>query len=89
MSTLGSSDRTGSGEREAREKINIQQINQRNTVSVEQALIDLTKRLYEVLEVVSSQQKAIGTLQIRLQELDQKLHLQKAEMIGLGPSVKP
>lgn len=73
---------------EEKSSIDLLQLNKRNTQTAEVAIADLYKKLYEVMNVVSLQQQAIGSLQLRLNDLEQKLILQKVQMTGLGPSVK-
>ena len=69
-------------------EIKLQTVKERNTIAFEQAIRDTNKKLHEVMEVVALQQNAIGTLLTRMAELEQKINIQKVQLMGLGPSVK-
>lgn len=63
-------------------------MNGRNTASVEVSIKDIYAKLYEALETVRLQQTALSSLSGRLRDVEMQLNAQKAQMTGLGPTVK-
>lgn len=68
--------------------LTINEVKARNTQAFDQALRETNSRLYSAMEVIATQQQAIGTLLIRMEQLEQKINIQKVQLMGLGPSVK-
>lgn len=60
----------------------------RNAETVESALKDVYARLYEALGVIKLQQAMLSNLAARLNVMEQQQNIQKAQMTGLGPTVR-
>lgn len=75
-------------EKEAAKEIAIAQLNKRNTETVEVVLRAMQKEITELKIVVASLNNTIGGLIERQTQLEQKVNIQKVQLMGLGPSVK-
>ena len=72
---------------EAKE-IAITQLNKRNTETVEVVLRVMQKDITDLKIVVASLNNTMGGLIERQNQLEQKVNIQKVQLMGLGPSVK-
>lgn len=63
-------------------------LNKRNTATVQQALADMDARLYKVQEHAQSLHASLCNLTERLNLLEQRVIIQKVQLTGLGPSVR-
>ena len=75
-------------EKEEAKKIFIEQLNKRNTQTVEVVLREMQKEITDLKIVVASLNNTIGGLIERQTQLEQKVNVQKVQLMGLGPSVK-
>ena len=74
--------------KEEAKKIVIAQLNKRNTETVEVVLRVMQKEITDLKIVVASLNNTIGGLIERQNQLEQKINIQKVQLMGLGPSVK-
>ncbi|MDP3956239.1 MAG: hypothetical protein Q8Q18_03280 [bacterium] len=75
-------------EKEEAKKIAIAQLNKRNTETVEVVLREMQKEITDLKIVVASLNNTMGGLIERQNQLEQKVNIQKVQLMGLGPSVK-
>ena len=75
-------------EKEEAKKIFIDQLNRRNTETVEVVLRVMQKEITDIKIVIASLNNTMGGLIERQNQLEQKVNIQKVQMMGLGPSVK-
>ncbi len=75
-------------EKEEAKKIFIEQLNRRNTETVEVVLRVMQKEITDIKIVIASLNNTMGGLIERQNQLEQKVNIQKVQMMGLGPSVK-
>ena len=75
-------------EKEAAKEIAIAQLNKRNTETVEVVLRVMQKDITDLKIVVASLNNCLGGLIERQNQLEQKVNIQKVQLMGLGPSVK-
>jgi len=73
----------------AAKEIAIAQLNKRNTETVEVVLREMQKEITDLKIVVTSLNDCVGGLIERQTLLEQKINVQKVQLMGLGPSVKP
>jgi len=74
--------------KEAAKEIAIAQLNKRNTETVEVVLRVMQKEITDLKIVVASLNNTMGGLIERQNQLEQKINIQKVQLMGLGPSVK-
>jgi len=74
--------------KEEAKKIVIAQLNKRNTETVEVVLRVIQKEITDLKIVLASLNNTIGGLIERQNQLEQKINIQKVQLMGLGPSVK-
>ena len=74
--------------KEEAKEIAIAQLNKRNTETVEVVLRVMQKDITDLKIVVASLNNTIGGLIERQNQLEQKVNIQKVQLMGLGPSVK-
>ena len=74
--------------KEEAKKIVIAQLNKRNTETVEVVLRVMQKDITDLKIVIASLNNTIGGLIERQNQLEQKINIQKVQLMGLGPSVK-
>jgi RecA/RadA recombinase len=74
--------------KEEAKEIAIAQLNKRNTETVEIVLRQMQKEINEIKIVVASLNNTMGGLIERQNQLEQKVNIQKVQLMGLGPSVK-
>lgn len=74
--------------KEEAKEIAIAQLNKRNTETVEVVLRIMQKEITELKIVVASLNNSMGGLIERQNQLEQRLNVQKVQLMGLGPSVK-
>ncbi|MFA4871630.1 MAG: hypothetical protein WC610_01015 [Patescibacteria group bacterium] len=74
--------------KEEAKEIAIAQLNKRNTETVEVVLRVMQKEITELKIVVASLNNTMGGLIERQNQLEQKINIQKVQLMGLGPSVK-
>ena len=74
--------------KEAAKEIAIAQLNKRNTETVEVVLRVMQKDITDLKIVVASLNNSMGGLIERQTLLEQKINIQKVQLMGLGPSVK-
>ena len=74
--------------KEEAKKIVIAQLNKRNTETVEVVLRVIQKEITDLKIVVASLNNTIGGLIERQNQLEQKINIQKVQLMGLSPSVK-
>ncbi len=74
--------------KEAAKEIAIAQLNKRNTETVEVVLRVIQKDITELKIVLASLNNTMGGLIERQNQLEQKINIQKVQLMGLGPSVK-
>ena len=74
--------------KEAAKEIAIAQLNKRNTETVEVVLRVMQKEITDLKIVVASLNNTMGGLIERQNQLEQKVNIQKVQLMGLGPSVK-
>lgn len=72
---------------EAKE-VAIAQLNKRNTETVEVVLRRIDKDINDLKIVVASLNNTMGGLMERQNLMEQKVNIQKVQLMGLGPSVK-
>ena len=75
-------------EKEETKKIFIDQLNKRNTETVEVVLRVMQKDIADLKIVLASLNNTMGGLIERQNQLEQKINIQKVQITGLGPSVK-
>lgn len=75
-------------EKEEAKEIAIAQLNKRNTETVEVVLRVMQKEITDLKIVVASLNNTIGGLIERQTQLEQKINIQKVQVMGLGPSVR-
>jgi len=75
-------------EKEEIKKIAIDQLNKRNTETVEVVLRVMQKDITDLKIVIASLNNTMGGLIERQNQLEQKVNIQKVQLMGLGPSVK-
>ncbi len=75
-------------EKEEAKKIFIAQLNKRNTETVEVVLRVMQKEITDLKTVVASLNNTMGGLIERQNQLEQKVNIQKVQLMGLGPSVR-
>ena len=75
-------------EKEEAKEIFIAQLNKRNTETVEVVLRVMQKEITDIKIVIASLNNTIGGLIERQVQLEQKVNIQKVQLMGLGPSVK-
>lgn len=75
--------------KEAAKEIAIDKLNKRNTETVEVVLRVMQKDITDLKIVLASLNNTIGGLIERQNQLEQKINIQKVQITGLGPSVKP
>ena len=63
-------------------------IARRNTDSFEQQIKEVTAKMYTQQIQIDGLQNTISTLYARMNQLEQKLVLQKMQSMGTGPSVR-
>lgn len=64
-------------------------LSERNAETAALAIRELTTKVFECLEVVQLQQRTLTMMVQRVEMLEQLLNVQKMQLTGLGPSVKP
>lgn len=74
--------------KEEAKEIVIAQLNRRNTETVEVVLRVMQKEITDLKITVTSLNACIGGLIERQTQLEQKINIQKVQLMGLGPSVK-
>ena len=74
--------------KEAEKEIVIAQLNKRNTETVEVVLRTMQKEITDLKIVIASLNNTMGGLIERQTLLEQKINIQKVQLMGLGPSVK-
>jgi hypothetical protein len=74
--------------REEAKEIAIAQLNKRNNETVEVVLRIMQKEITELKIVIASLNNSMGGLIERQNQLEQKVNVQKVQLMGLGPSVK-
>ena len=75
-------------DKEAAKEIAIAQLNKRNTETVEVVLRVMQKEMTDLKIVIASLNNSMGGLIERQNQLEQKINIQKVQLMGLGPSVK-
>lgn len=63
-------------------------IAKRNTETFQQALKDVTAKMFEQQKQIDNLHNSLSTVYERMNQLEQKLIIQKVQLTGLGPSVK-
>lgn len=74
--------------KEEAKQIAITQLNKRNTETVEVVLRAMQKEITDLKIVVVSLNNCVGGLIERQNLLEQKINIQKVQLMGLGPSVR-
>ena len=74
--------------KEEAKEIAIAQLNKRNTETVEVVLRVMQKEITDLKIVIASLNNSMGGLIERQNQLEQKINIQKVQVMGLGPSVK-
>ena len=74
--------------KQAAKEIAIDKLNRRNTETVEVVLREMQKEITDLKIVVTSLNTTMGGLIYRQNQLEQKVNVQKVQLMGLGPSVK-
>ena len=74
--------------KEEAKEIAITQLNRRNTETVEVVLRIIQKDITELKITLASLNNTMGGLIERQTLLEQKINIQKVQLMGLGPSVK-
>jgi len=74
--------------KEEAKEIAIAQLNKRNTETVEVVLRVMQKEITDIKIVIASLNNTMGGLIERQNQLEQKVNIQKVQLMGLGPSVK-
>jgi hypothetical protein len=64
-------------------------LSERNAETAAIAIREIERKLHEGLEVIVRQQATLSMLVQKVGLLEQLLNVQKMQMTGLGPSVKP
>jgi len=72
----------------AAKEIAIDKLNKRNTETVEVVLRVIQKDINDLKIVLTSLNNTMGGLMDRQNQLEQKVNIQKVQLMGLGPSVK-
>ena len=67
---------------------NIQDLNHRNTITVEQALKEMSAQILSQQIRIDSFNNTMGTIYERMNQLEQMVFLHKVQSVGRGPSVK-
>ena len=75
-------------EKEAAKEIAIAQLNKRNTETVEAVLRVMQKEITDIKILIASLNNTMGGLIERQVQLEQKVNIQKVQLMGLGPSVR-
>lgn len=75
-------------EKQEAKEIAIAQLNKRNTETVEVVLREMQKEITDIKIVIASLNNTMGGLIERQNQLEQKVNIQKVQVMGLGPSVK-
>lgn len=66
----------------------MQELNRRNTETVERTLMDMYNKIYEQEIQVMTLNNTVGSLMVKLGLLEQELMVLKAKAMGSGPTVK-
>jgi|OpeIllAssembly_1097287.scaffolds.fasta_scaffold2680549_1 prefoldin subunit 5 len=66
----------------------MQELNKRNTETVEQALKDIYDKIYKMQESLNHMNNTFVAIYERMNKLEQQLIIQKVQLVGLGPSVR-
>ncbi len=74
--------------KEEAKQIFIAQLNKRNTETVEVVLRVMQKEINDLKIVIKSLNNTMGGLMERQNQMEQKVNIQKVQIMGLGPSVK-
>jgi hypothetical protein len=74
--------------KEEAKQIAIAQLNKRNTETVEVVLREMQKDITDLKIVIASLNNTMGGLIERQNQLEQKVNIQKVQLMGLGPSVR-
>mgnify|MGYP000613264349 CR=1 FL=1 len=74
--------------KQAAKEIAITQLNKRNTETVEVVLRQMDKDITDLKIALASLNNSLGGLIERQTQLEQKINIQKVQLMGLGPSVK-
>lgn len=74
--------------KEESKQIAIAQLNRRNTETVEIVLRTMQKDITDLKILIASLNNTMGGLINRQNLLEQKINIQKVQLMGLGPSVK-
>jgi len=74
--------------KEEAKEIFIAQLNKRNTETVEVVLRVIQKDITDLKIALASLNNTMGGLIERQNQLEQKVNIQKVQLMGLGPSVK-
>ncbi len=72
----------------AAKEIAIDKLNKRNTETVEVVLRVMQKDITDIKIVIASLNNTMGGLIERQNQMEQKVNIQKVQLMGLGPSVK-
>jgi len=64
-------------------------LGKRNAETAEVALKEMNKKLFEGLAIIAAQQKTVSDLVERVGKLENTLNMEKMNLTGLGPTVKP
>lgn len=75
-------------EKQEAKEIFIAQLNKRNTETVEVVLREMQKEITDIKIIIASLNNTMGGLIERQTQLEQKVNIQKVQLMGLGPSVK-
>lgn len=75
-------------EKQEAKQIFIDKLNKRNTETVEVVLREMQKEITDIKIVIASLNNTMGGLIERQNLLEQKVNVQKVQLMGLGPSVK-
>lgn len=75
-------------EKQEAKEIFIAQLNKRNTETVEIVLREMQKDITDIKITIASLNNTMGGLIERQVQLEQKVNIQKVQLMGLGPSVK-
>ncbi len=66
----------------------MQELNRRNTESVEQAIKDMYSKIEEQQTRINGLNNAMSTMMDRMNQIEQMVHSQKIQLTGTGASVK-
>ena len=67
---------------------NIQELNKRNTIIVEQVLKEMQSKIYEQQKRIDGLNNVMSNITTRMNQLEQIVFIQRAQLIGHGASVK-